>query len=489
VVTAPNLVLNVKTYGATGNGSTDDTTALQAAYTALASTGGTAVYPAGTFIVSHSIFVPSNVRSEGAGAGTVIKASASYNHAGLGDYAMFVNSNYPSSTSSSYTLNQNISFDNMSFSYANLQNVAGGGTHAIRMYGVTGVSVTNSYFNYGNDAVATINSANVQDIGNTALNIENAAFDNWQGPTNVRVTSNYTTPSVSNPNAPGVQFDAGDGTGSDTRVANGLVVTGNIFYGFGIGLDTLSTNGSATNINISGNVLNGGAVIGRGAIAGTVISNNTLSTGPSGSPLIWIDQATGGNPSNTTVIGNVIVSPGTSLLNSNVIRLYGGGVVANNQVQAGAGTFNYTVGLSGGTFYGSGNDLVAGSTGKIVGTLYTADTIALPGGGTVDASGNAVFAKVTSNQYFNATGHFVYLNTEDGWGVVASSGASSNSQLEVDLGSANNVQLYPSGGTNTNLSLHAGSGGSLMLTGLPTTCSGKPTNSVAAVAGVLTLCP
>ena len=56
-VTAPNLVLNVKTYGATGNGSTDDTTALQAAYTALASTGGTAVYPAGTFVISHPIII------------------------------------------------------------------------------------------------------------------------------------------------------------------------------------------------------------------------------------------------------------------------------------------------------------------------------------------------------------------------------------------------------------------------------------------------
>ena len=40
--------------------------------------------------------------------------------------------------------------------------------------------------------------------------------------------------------------------------------------------------------------------------------------------------------------------------------------------------------------------------------------------------------------------------------------------------------LPASGGTHT---------GSLTLSGLPTTCSGQPTNSVAAVAGVLTLCP
>jgi hypothetical protein len=40
--------------------------------------------------------------------------------------------------------------------------------------------------------------------------------------------------------------------------------------------------------------------------------------------------------------------------------------------------------------------------------------------------------------------------------------------------------LPASGGTHT---------GTLTLTGLPTTCSGQPTNSVAVIAGVLTLCP
>ena len=72
--------------------------------------------------------------------------------------------------------------------------------------------------------------------------------------------------------------------------------------------------------------------------------------------------------------------------------------------------------------------------------------------------------------------------------------ATSGDGLYVDASSATATTLEPSL-SNTNLALRGnGTGGvtivsPLSLTGLPTTCSGKPTNSVAAVAGALTLCP
>lgn len=54
-------------YGATGNGGTDDTVAVQAAIDAVESAGGGVVYfPAGTYLVS-SLTAPSNVRLVGAG--------------------------------------------------------------------------------------------------------------------------------------------------------------------------------------------------------------------------------------------------------------------------------------------------------------------------------------------------------------------------------------------------------------------------------------
>ena len=60
-------VVNVKdpAYGAKGDGTTDDTAAIQAALTAGA--GKDVLGPAGTYLVSSSLTVPANTRFAGAG--------------------------------------------------------------------------------------------------------------------------------------------------------------------------------------------------------------------------------------------------------------------------------------------------------------------------------------------------------------------------------------------------------------------------------------
>lgn len=60
---------NVKNapYNATGDGSTDDTTAIQAALTAAASTGGVVFFPAGTYKISAPLTIASNTTLLGAG--------------------------------------------------------------------------------------------------------------------------------------------------------------------------------------------------------------------------------------------------------------------------------------------------------------------------------------------------------------------------------------------------------------------------------------
>ncbi len=73
-VAASALVFNVKdeTYGAVGDGSTNDTTAIQAAITACGTAGGGTVYlPAGTYKVSSTLTVTdSSVAIVGAGSGS-----------------------------------------------------------------------------------------------------------------------------------------------------------------------------------------------------------------------------------------------------------------------------------------------------------------------------------------------------------------------------------------------------------------------------------
>ncbi|HSW75145.1 MAG TPA: glycosyl hydrolase family 28-related protein [Candidatus Saccharimonadales bacterium] len=68
--------LNVKHYGATGDGSTDDTIAIQAALDAAATAGGGVVYlPAATYVVSN-ITLDTNVTLCGAGWATILQAKA-----------------------------------------------------------------------------------------------------------------------------------------------------------------------------------------------------------------------------------------------------------------------------------------------------------------------------------------------------------------------------------------------------------------------------
>lgn len=73
-------VFDVKTYGATGNGSTDDITAINSAISAAASAGGgTVLFPRGTYRTSAEIAVTSgNIHLEGEGiAASVIKCDLS----------------------------------------------------------------------------------------------------------------------------------------------------------------------------------------------------------------------------------------------------------------------------------------------------------------------------------------------------------------------------------------------------------------------------
>lgn len=66
--------VSVKDFGAAGNGTTDDTTALQSAL----NSGADAIYvPEGTYLVSTQLAIPSNVMLYGDGAGSVILATTS----------------------------------------------------------------------------------------------------------------------------------------------------------------------------------------------------------------------------------------------------------------------------------------------------------------------------------------------------------------------------------------------------------------------------
>ncbi|MBS1863009.1 MAG: hypothetical protein JSS68_15010 [Actinobacteria bacterium] len=68
-------VFNVKTYGARGDGLTDDASAINAAITAAAVSGGTVVLPAGTYIIGSPLLMKELVTLQGSGINaTTLKA-------------------------------------------------------------------------------------------------------------------------------------------------------------------------------------------------------------------------------------------------------------------------------------------------------------------------------------------------------------------------------------------------------------------------------
>jgi pectate lyase-like protein len=70
-------VINAQTYGAKGDGTTDDTTAIQNALNAVPSAGGTVVLPAGTYIISSTLTIDKDgTILTGVGAGSTLRVAS-----------------------------------------------------------------------------------------------------------------------------------------------------------------------------------------------------------------------------------------------------------------------------------------------------------------------------------------------------------------------------------------------------------------------------
>lgn len=80
-----NLSLNVKSFGAVGNGVANDSPAIQAAINQAAVTGGPVFFPAGTYIIGASLSIPAveGLIIQGTGWGSSLKLAA-----GVNDYVM-----------------------------------------------------------------------------------------------------------------------------------------------------------------------------------------------------------------------------------------------------------------------------------------------------------------------------------------------------------------------------------------------------------------
>src|SRR4051812_33240721 len=149
--TGTAAVVNVLDFGACGDGVTDDTQAFQSAATRLTTLGGGILQvPQGTFLISETTYLPSNVLVRGSGRGSRMTAAASWPHSASTKYAFFENVNW---TAVGTLTDHDIAVEGMYFDY-NTFTAVGGGCHAVRMQYAYNVAVRNCYFNAGEDAVA-----------------------------------------------------------------------------------------------------------------------------------------------------------------------------------------------------------------------------------------------------------------------------------------------------------------------------------------------
>lgn len=171
-------LVNVRGYGATGTGATDDTAAIARAVEKLPAAGGILLFPAGNYLISGRTVLPSNTRLRCEKA-VITAAQASQWRDGR------ITSAFGASQGSNFEV-EGCTF---AFPYGTLK-YGGGYAHVLRFEFVSKVNIHHNVFDGGGDAVAEIGTMNTLEAFNTATNVSNACFDHWGGFTNAHTNHN-----------------------------------------------------------------------------------------------------------------------------------------------------------------------------------------------------------------------------------------------------------------------------------------------------------
>lgn len=245
----PGLV-NVLLAGAVGNGTVDDTSAIQAAATAIGNAGGGCLYfPAASYLISSPIVLHSNTIVLGCGAASVMVPSPSWADASsstimdlTGGNCFFQNYNY----SASVITDQNIIVMNMSFNYGSYITAS---AHALKFRKVKGVKILHCYFYYGANATGLLACDDTLTFGCTSIGAQNAGFDHWEGCTNVKVSGNHVVLGTTT-GATGIQV-SGLGTNSQQLTSSGISVVGNTVVSGDASYAITGASGNGTSVTFS----------------------------------------------------------------------------------------------------------------------------------------------------------------------------------------------------------------------------------------------
>lgn len=318
------VVADPMDHGAVGDGTADDTAAVQAALDAVPAGGGAVNLPAGrVFVWSAPLVVKSGTRIAGGGT---LKAAPLADWAGTPYYGLTNENNDALDLTDS-----DITVEGITIDYTDLPS-ADGTRHGIYFQCVRTVRVLGVTIIGGSSSCALVGCDDTEEIGCRYLGFSNAGSDKWagaadRGPSNARVIGchiesgdGFAVNQMANFNPDGT---LGTAVGP---VADGLVFVGNTVISRESSatpcqFEPLRTNGVARNILVAGNHFVNTSLICRGDTVGVVISGNEFSAFAGTGEVIVGYTRVGGTPANVMVANNVIRDPLTSSGSVAVIRM------------------------------------------------------------------------------------------------------------------------------------------------------------------------
>ena len=302
-------------YGAIGDGTTDDTAAVQAAYNAIPSTGGAVLLPSGyAFMISVTL----NVKTKTAtfGGGKIVAAAQASWPAGV--FHCFKNVNFNAST----ITDTDIIFRDIELDWSAVN--SGGSAHLFHIRMARRVIVEDCKTQGGASVTAFLACDDTLVQGNRFKGFLNCGIDHWDNPRNARAIGNYLEADNS---AQMVNFNPDPTTGSTSPgyIASGFTMTGNTLVGLKASgtasqVEPLRSGAYMTGATITGNYLSNCYFAVRGDVRASVVANNTIVDLGGTAEAITNYVFNGGTASGLVIANNVIRNPSTATPNLGVIR-------------------------------------------------------------------------------------------------------------------------------------------------------------------------
>lgn len=223
------LVVSVRDYGAIGDGSTDDTTAVQAAINRAVTRGGGIVwFPAGTYLISNVLTI------------TPSDTTLSVSLRGVGKHTSVIKSNSATARAIAVTICHGLTIEDIGFDHAS------------------------------SSSAACIELAGCQDV--LLKNVNLSGDGKWEFGLDIIESSGTASQSIT---AIGCQFSAGTAGSSGVRIgqsATSASMTDYWFYGCILegAVTAFAIGGSAARAKLIGCILVGNVVIGDGTIVSVV---------------------------------------------------------------------------------------------------------------------------------------------------------------------------------------------------------------------------